>query len=72
MSQASPRPFLSVAEVGEMLGVSTRTAYNLVHDEGLPVVRLLGVMRVPAGALKEWIEAHEREALAESKHRWTA
>jgi excisionase family DNA binding protein len=53
-----------VAEAGQLLGVSTRTAYNLVRDERLPVVRLRGLMRVPAGALEKWIEQREREALA--------
>jgi excisionase family DNA binding protein len=62
--QALARPFLSIADAGRVLGVSTRPAYNLVRDEHLPVIRLRGVMRVPTGALDEWIADREREALA--------
>jgi excisionase family DNA binding protein len=56
--------FLSIADAAARLGVSTRTGYYLVHDEGLPVIELRGTMRVPTGALEEWIRAREREALA--------
>lgn len=63
MATQAHREFLSVAEAAEQLGVSTRTAYRLVEDEGLPVVKLLGTLRVPAAALKEWIAQQERRAL---------
>lgn len=56
--------FLSVAEAGERIGVSRKTAYNLVTDGVLPVIYLRGVRRVPAGALDRWLTAREEEALA--------
>jgi excisionase family DNA binding protein len=55
--------FLSVPEMGRRLGVSTRTAYQLVADCEVPVIRLRGVLRVPATALDKWIAAREQEAL---------
>lgn len=57
------RPFLSVAELGERLGVSRRTAYNMVTDRAVPVVRVRGVLKVPALALERWIADREQEAL---------
>jgi excisionase family DNA binding protein len=60
------RPFLSVPEAGARLGETTRTTYNLIKDEGLPVIKLRGRLRVPAGALEKWIAAREREALEQT------
>ena len=57
-------PFLSVAELGERLGVSTRTAYNLVNEGVVPVVFIRGVRKIPAAALEAWLIDREREALA--------
>jgi len=64
MSTSTHRPFLSVAELGQRLGVSKRTAYNLVNEGAVPVVQIRGVNRIPAAALETWIEDREREALA--------
>jgi excisionase family DNA binding protein len=55
--------FMSVAQAAERLGVSRRTAYNLIRDEGLPVVVLRGMNRVPVGALEQWIVNLERRSL---------
>jgi excisionase family DNA binding protein len=57
------RSFLSVAELGERLGVSTRTAYNLVNAGEVPVIELRGVKRIPAAALERWLVEREEEAL---------
>ncbi len=57
------RPFLSVAELGVRLGVSTRTAYNLVNAHEVPVIEMRGVKRIPAAALERWLVDREEEAL---------
>jgi excisionase family DNA binding protein len=57
------RPFLSVAELGNRLGVSKRTAYNLVADGVVPVILVRGVKKIPAGALERWLAEREQEAL---------
>jgi excisionase family DNA binding protein len=49
--------------MGRRLGVSTRTAYSLVSDGEVPVIRLRGVLRVPASALEKWLVDREEEAL---------
>lgn len=60
--EATPA-LLSVPEAAARLGVSRRTAYLLVRDEGLPVVTLRGRMRVPAIALERWLADRADEAL---------
>lgn len=64
MTQTKEQAFLSVPEMGRRLGVSTRTAYSLVADAEVPVIRLRGVLRVPASALERWLADREAEALA--------
>jgi excisionase family DNA binding protein len=62
--ETTQRAFLSALELADRLGVSRRTAHNLIHDRTVPVVRLRGRDRVPAGALERWITDRENEALA--------
>jgi excisionase family DNA binding protein len=47
-------------EVAGVLGVSRSLAYRWMSDGTLPVVKIPGArtVRVPRGALDEWIRAH--------------
>jgi excisionase family DNA binding protein len=63
MAQTTGQVFLSVPQMGRRLGVSTRTAYALVADGEVPVIRLRGVLRVPVSALDRWLADREQEAL---------
>jgi excisionase family DNA binding protein len=63
-TERNDKVFLSVPQMGRRLGVSTRTAYDMVAAGDVPVIRLRGVLRVPTGALDRWIEDREQEALA--------
>ena len=63
METQTSRPFLSVAELAVRLGVSTRTAYNLVNSGEVPVIELRGLKRIPAVALERWLVDREEEAL---------
>lgn len=64
MVKTKDRTFLSVTEAGRRIGVSRKTAYNLVRDGVMPVIWLRGVRRVPVGALEQWVADRDREALA--------
>jgi len=46
---------LSVEQMRQLLGVSRPKAYELVHTQGFPVVRLGRAIRIPREALMEWI-----------------
>jgi len=55
--------FLSVVEVGEVLGVSRTAAYGLVKEGILPSVRMAGSStKVPVAALDEYARQMEVEA----------
>ena len=56
--------FMTILQAAKELGVSPTTAYRLVASRQIPVVELRGRIRVPRAALREWVEARSREALA--------
>lgn len=64
MTAVADPPFISVARLGERLGVSTRTAYNLVKAGEVPVVEIHGLKRIPTAALEQWLADRTAEALA--------
>ncbi|RYG19747.1 DNA-binding protein [bacterium] len=61
--------FYRVSEVATILAVGRSHAYSLVATGRIPSVRIGGsrVLRVPAVALRKWIE--EQEALADPHQR---
>ena len=48
---------LTVPELANFLKVSRTKAYELVHTEGFPVIRLGRCMRISKEALINWLEA---------------
>jgi excisionase family DNA binding protein len=57
MSPAQPR-FLQLADVAEMLNISSAQAYALVRSGDLPAIKIggRGQWRVEAGVLEEYIQ----------------
>ncbi|HET8956828.1 helix-turn-helix domain-containing protein [Microcella putealis] len=47
--------FLTVAEVAEMMRVSTMTVYRMVHAGDLPAIRFGRSFRIPESAVAEAI-----------------
>jgi len=47
---------LKPAEVAEVLGVARTRAYELIGSGMLPTVRVGSAVRVPADALRRWVE----------------
>ena len=54
--------FLSIEEVGWLLGVSRAGAYAVAHSEGFPVIHLGKRMVVSRDALFEWLENQSLDA----------
>ncbi len=48
-------PLLTVTEVAHTLRVSKMTVYRLVHDVTLPAMRIDNSYRVPAAALRDYL-----------------
>ena len=54
---------LNPLQVGEVLGISRATAYNLFHSEGFPSVNIGTRLIVSKESLKQWIYDKEQEKL---------
>ena len=50
--------FLNAATVAKVLGVSTSSGYELMHEKGFPVLKVGSRMVVPKEKFREWVEQH--------------
>lgn len=48
--------YLTIEEVGYLLGISRAGAYTFAHSEGFPLIRVGKRMVVPRDALLIWLE----------------
>jgi len=53
---ASQRLLLRPTEVADLISVSRSRAYELIADGTLPSIRMGGSVRIPADALRAWID----------------
>lgn len=49
---------LNVVQVAAVLGISRAGAYELVHSEGFPALKIGSRIVVPKDRLREWIDAN--------------
>lgn len=49
---------LNVVQVAGVLGISRAGAYELVHSEGFPALKIGSRIVVPKDRLREWIDAN--------------
>ena len=49
---------LKVVQVAAVLGLSRAGAYELVHSEGFPALKIGSRIVVPKDKLREWIDAN--------------
>lgn len=47
---------VTVDEMAKIVGVSRPTAYELIHKEGFPTVRIGRRVVIPIDSLKRWLE----------------
>jgi len=55
---ASLPPILNAAQLGEVMGISRAGAYNLMHREDFPTLRVGSRRLVATSKLIEWIDKH--------------
>lgn len=48
--------FLNASMVSKILGISTSSAYELMHEKGFPVIHIGSRMVVPKEKFIEWME----------------
>ena len=51
------RKAVSVTKAAEMVGLSVRQIYNLIHADAFPYKKVGGRYLVPLAALDRWLEA---------------
>lgn len=56
-----PPRFFQLADVAEMLSISSRQAYALVNSGELPAIRVRGQWRVEGAMLEEYIQRQYAE-----------
>mgnify|MGYP000067896009 FL=1 len=49
---------LNVVQVAAVLGISRAGAYELVHSDGFPTLKIGSRIVVPKDKLREWIDAN--------------
>lgn len=49
---------LNVVQMAAVLGISRAGAYELVHSEGFPALKIGSRIVVPKDKLREWIDAN--------------
>ena len=50
--------FLNAATVAKVLGVSPSSGYELMHEPGLPVLKIVSRMVVPKEQFICWVDEH--------------
>mgnify|MGYP005972486961 CR=1 FL=1 len=50
--------FLNADMVAKVLGVSSSTSYELMHEPGFPVLRIGNRMVVPKEQFIQWVKEH--------------
>ena len=53
-----PAEWLTLSDVRRLFQVSRATVYRWTHEEGLPIRRVGGVVRLPAAKVQEWANKH--------------
>ena len=54
---------LSIPDVASSLGLGRTKVYELIAQEGLPVIRFGRSVRVSAASLQKWVEEREQQHL---------
>ena len=63
--KASAEPLLlSIPDVAASLGWCRSKGYELIANEGLPVIHFGRAVRVSAASLQKWVEERERQYLS--------
>ena len=48
--------FISVSTVSKLLGISSSSGYELVHEKSFPAIKIGGRIVVPKDRFKDWLE----------------
>ena len=68
--QAREPLFYSVAEVAEILGLSSMTVYRAIADGEFPAVKIRGRLIIPAKAVEQMIETATADGTVVDAANW--
>lgn len=54
---------MTVTDLAKTMGVSLPTAYNIVHSQGFPRIRVGKRIVIPCDAFERWLETASAEGL---------
>ena len=63
MTERVQRLTMSVSEMSDELGISSKPGYALTHIPGFPVIRIGHRVRISRDGLAEWVKANEGNKL---------
>lgn len=49
---------LNIKDIQEILGIGQSKAYELVHSNTFPVIRVGALIRIPKSSFIEWLNKH--------------
>ena len=52
-------PLMTLSEVAEMLRISNSTVYKLIHNQGLPAIKLGNKFRFIRNKINEWLDQRQ-------------
>ena len=52
--------FLNAEQVAQVLGIAPSSAYELMHEDGFPVLKIGNRMVVPKEKFVAWVEEHTK------------
>lgn len=59
--EAAKPLFFTTSEVAQMLRISRKTVYRLVKSGSLPAVRLGAYIRIPGGAVRDFLQRGQEQ-----------
>ena len=62
MTDVTQQPLLTVDQAAKQLGLGRTKTYELINNEGLPVIRFGKSVRINPVSLQEWLKAREQRA----------
>lgn len=65
MTERVERLTMTVEEAAQALGISRKAVYNLIHQEGFPVLWIGRCARVNREGLRRWVDAQTAQAQME-------
>lgn len=62
MTDVTQQPLLTLDQAAKQLGLGRTKIYDLINNEGLPIIKFGKSTRINPASLQEWLKAREQRA----------